>query len=209
VHDAALTMQPTAPPPVPHSRRASISRSVKLLIGLASLPAICFGALILLRICGLIRPFSIPTGAMTPDLAPGDHVMMEAFTYLSRQPRRGDIVVFKTDGILLLPPDTLKVMRVAAEPGEHVRISEDQLFVNGKQVLLSNSVGTIVYKLPPQAEGLKARTDLTVPKGCYFLLGDNSTNSADSRFWGTLPENNVIGRIAFRYWPLKRIGKVK
>ena len=123
-----------------------MSRGARLIIGLALIPAICFGALIVLRISGLIRPFSIPTGAMTPTLSPGDHVMMEAFTYLSRQPRRGDVVVFRTDGIFPLPPDTLKVMRVSAEPGEHVRISEGKLFVNGKQVLLSNSVGTIVLQ---------------------------------------------------------------
>ena len=120
-----------------------MSRRVKILIALALVPAFCYGALLVLRVCGLVRPFSVPTGAMTPAVSAGDHIMMEGITFLSRRPRRGDIVVFKTDGIATLPPATIYLKRVAGEPGDHVRISGGKLFVNDKQVSLSNAVGEI------------------------------------------------------------------
>ena len=173
-----------------------MSRCSKLLVGIALIPAGLFFTLVVLRLVGLIRPFSVPTGAMTPAVAAGDHFIMEGFTYLSRQPRRGDIVVFKTDGIALLPPPaSIFVKRVAGEPGDHVRISEGTLFVNDKPVLLSNDVGEITYRPPPGAGAFLLQTDVTVPLGCYFVLGDNSTNSADSRFWGSVPRGNIIGRV--------------
>ena len=186
-----------------------MSRSSKLLIALAPIAAFVVGALIVLRICGLIRPFSVPTGAMTPAVSAGDHIMMEGVTFLYGQPHHGDIVVFKTDGIPSLPPETLYVKRVAGEPGDHVRISGGKLFINEKRVSLSNAVGEIAYDLPPHVETFSPQTDVTVPNGCYFVLGDNSTNSLDSRFWGSVPRGNIIGRVSFCYWPPQRIGGVK
>jgi signal peptidase I len=186
-----------------------MSRLSKFLIGLALVPACLVGALIVLRICGLVRPFSVPTGAMTPAVSAGDHVMMEGVTFVSRHPRRGDVVVFRTDGIGSLPPATVYLKRVVGEPGDHLRISAGKLFVNDKQVSLSNVVGEIVYDLPPHAERFSLKTELTVPNGCYFVLGDNSTNSFDSRFWGSVPRGNILGRIVFCYWPPQRVGGVR
>lgn len=186
-----------------------MSRGTKLLVGFSLLPAVLFAALIVLRLCGLLRPFSVPTGAMTPAVSPGDHFMMEGISFLSRQPRRGDIVVFRTDGIASLPPSTLYVKRVAGEPGEHVRILEGKLFVNDRQVCLSNGAGEITYNLPPLSGGFSLQTDVRVPNGCYFVLGDNSTNSLDSRFWGSVPRGNIIGRVSFCYWPLQRAGGIR
>jgi signal peptidase I len=117
------------------------------------------------------------------------------------------MVVFKTDGIPYLPSGTPYVKRVAGEPGEHIRITEGKLYVNDVLTVISNAAGAIVYQLPPHIE--PANTDLTVPDGCYFVLGDNSTNSSDSRTWGCVPRQNIIGRIVFCHWPLNRIGTVK
>jgi signal peptidase I len=202
-------MNPDTPPPLPQPARVSMSGRSKLLLGLAIVPACLVGALVVLRTCGLVRPFSVPTGAMTPAVSAGDHVMMEGVTFIARHPRRGDVVVFSTDGIDSLPPATFYVKRVAGEPGDHLRLSEGKLFVNDKQVSLSNAAGEIVYHVPPGAEAFSPKTDLTVPDGCYFVLGDNSTNSLDSRFWGSVPRGNIIGRVSFCYWPPQRVGGVK
>jgi signal peptidase I len=199
----------TPPPPLPKPARAPMSRRSKVLVGVAIVPACFLCAFIVLRVCGLVRPFFVPTGAMTPAVSAGDHVMMEGMTFLARHPRRGDIVVFRTDGIASLPSGTFYVKRVAGEPGDHLRISQGTLFVNEKPVSLSNAVGQIVYNLPPPAGALSPKTDLTVPDGCYFVLGDNSTNSFDSRFWGSVPSGNIIGRISLCYWPPRRVGGVK
>src|ERR1035438_3519587 len=136
-------MQPDTPPPLPQPKRASTSRRNNVVMGLAFVPAFFVGAVIVLRICGLIRPFSVPTGAMTPAVSAGDHIIMENITFLCRQPRRGDIIVFKTDGIASLPPATFYVKRVAGEPGDHLLISERKLFINDKHMSLSNAVGEI------------------------------------------------------------------
>jgi signal peptidase I len=82
---------------------------------------------------------------MAPAVSPGDHVMMEGITYLTRNPSRGEVVVFKTDGIDSLPPGQIYVKRVAGEPGDSLRISDGKLFVNGQRVALSNAVGEITY----------------------------------------------------------------
>ena len=202
-------MNPEAAPTLPRPQRTSLSRGHKLIIGLALIPACVYGVLILLRIFGLIRPFSIPSGGMAPAVSVGDHVMMEDMTFQVRKPRHGDIVVFSTDGISSLPPAQFYVKRVAGEPGDHLRISQGMLFINDKHVGLSNAVGKIVYDLPPVAGAIPPKTEVTVPDGCYFVLGDNSANSFDSRFWGSVPRQNIIGRIAFRYWPPKRVGGVR
>jgi signal peptidase I len=146
---------------------------------------------------------------MAPAVSAGDRVMMEGFSYLARQPRRGDIAVFKTDGIARLSKGEIYLKRVVGEPGDHVRISEGKLFVNDNQVSLSNTAGEIVYNLPPGAAALSSQTDVIVPSGCYFVLGDNSTNSYDSRFWGSVPRGNIIGRASFCYWPPQKAGALK
>jgi signal peptidase I len=135
--------------------------------------------------------------------------MMERFTFLKREPRRGDIVVFKTDGIERLPPDSgIFVKRVAGEPGERLQLSEGKLYVNGTNAHLSNASGEIHHTSMGTYLGNKYET-LTVPDGHYFVLGDNSTNSADSRFWGFLPVKNILGRVSFCYSPRQRTGSVK
>lgn len=202
-------MHPDSPPSLPQPPRVLLSPRSKLVIGLALVPAFLVGALILLRICGLLRPFNVPSAAMTPAVSAGDHVLMEGITFLARQPRRGELVVFKADGISLLPPGEFYIKRVAGEPGDHVRISEGKLFVNEKQVSLSNAVGAVVYDPSPGNTFSTPRTDVTVPEACYFVLGDNSTNSLDSRFYGSIPRSSIIGRVYFCYWPPQRIGGVK
>jgi len=105
------------------------------------------------RLFGLIRLFSVPTTAMAPAALPGDHVMMEGFTFLAHKPRRGDIVVFKADGIAALAVHgSIFIKRIAGEPGDHLQIFAGKLYINDNRVTLSNAVGEIAYHLPPGAE---------------------------------------------------------
>lgn len=180
----------------------------RILASMALVIAVCIGTLIVLRLFGLLRPFSIPTGAMAPAVSPGDHDMMEGLSFLRRRPRRGDVIVFKTEGIASLPQDQFYVKRIAAEPGERLRLANGKLYINGHQVSLSNAIGEITYELPPIWQS-SVQTNIIVPSACYFVLGDNSTNSLDSRFYGCVPRANVMGRLFFCYWPPGRLGSVK
>jgi signal peptidase I len=139
---------------------------------------------------------------------------MEDITYLFRQPHRGDVVVFKTHGIEKLPDNTRYVKRVVGTPGEHVLLAGGQLFINNQLTVISNDFGGITYLMPiypkmyvPVQPDLQ--TNLTVPDACYFVVGDSATNSFDSRSFGSVPRQNITGRICFCYWPPQRIGLVK
>jgi signal peptidase I len=188
---------------------ASPGHRNKLLIGMVFIPSAMFVVLLLLRVSGQLMWCFVPTGGMAPALAPGDHVLMEGLSLWVREPCRGDIVMFKTDYIPSLPPSRRFVMRVAGEPGDRLRISDGKLYINDNPVTLSNLAGEITYHLPPGAEHSSLKTEATVTEDGYFLLGDNSENSADSRFWGCVPRGNIMGRVVFCYWPLDRIGPVK
>lgn len=165
---------------------------------------------LLLRGFNLVRPYQVPTGSMSPALDPGDHVFMEGLSYLWRDPVRGELVVFRTRNVL--PHDQHHVMRAVGLPGERIRLSDGAVFVDGTQVVLENTDGPIKYRYPQGSLALATVAEdqeVTVPEGHYFLLGDNSTNSNDSRFWGFVPHGDVLGRITTRYWPPARRGSVE
>jgi signal peptidase I len=166
----------------------------------------CF---VLLRLFGLIRPFGISTGGMAPAISSGDHVLMEGLSYLRHKPRRGDIMVFRTDGMPSVPSGQIYVKRLAASPGEHVSISNGKLYVNNSEVKISKQVPEINYQLPAEWASTAPNMDVNVGEGHYYVLGDRATNSLDSRYFGCVPAKNVLGRIAFCYWPPSRMGPVK
>jgi signal peptidase I len=197
------------PVPAPRTRGGKLPVRIKILIGASALAAVLFVGLVVLRLFGLVQLFSVPTGAMTPAVSSRDHVMMERFTFLSRDPKRGDVVVFKTRGLVSLPQDQIYVRRVVGVPGDRLRIEDGKLYVNEKHTALRNAAGEIEYVSVPRAVYLASPQDtVTVPSGQYFVLGDNSGNSFDSRHWGFVPRRNIKGRVAFRYWPPNRIGEV-
>jgi signal peptidase I len=182
----------------------------RLLMATAIVVGLGMLSLIVLRVLGLIRPFFVPTGAMAPTVAARDHVFMEKLSFLLRKPRRGDILVFSAEGLPLLPPHTLVIKRLVGCPGDTLRLSEGYLYVNGRELLLSNSAGRITYVAFPNAAYLDSPSNqITVPPDHCFMLGDNSSNSLDSRFWGFLPADNIQGRLVFCYWPPNRIGTIK
>ena len=118
--------------------------------------------------------------------------------------------MFKSDGISSLIQGATYVSRIAGEPGDHLRIAEEKLYVNEKHLPLKNKSGDIRYVNIRDSRYLASTGEmLTIPEGQYFVLGDNSTNSLDGRVWGFLPAGNIKGRIAFCYWPPQHVGSVR
>ena len=196
------------PPALPRQSSRSKSPPSLKVTSLIIVALVLVALPIALRLLGLIRPFSAPTSAMSPAVSPGDHVFAEGLTYLSRQPQRGDIAVFETKGISALPP-SIYLKRIIGEPGDHVELVAGSLFINGTKTTLTNAYGEISFQLPPLLPSMSATTNITVPEHAYFVMGDNSTNSFDSRFFGVVPAKNIIGRVAVCYWPLSRVGVVQ
>lgn len=177
---------------------------LKIILGISAVGTLLFGSLIGLRVVGLIRPFNVPNNSMAPAIPAGSNVIMEGFTLRGRNPERGDIVVFDpSDSVTKTPPGTLWIKRVAALPGEQVEIREGKLYINGAETALNNEAGPILFWDPAidatAAPKLATTLTTTVPPSEYFLIGDNSRHSYDSRFFGCIPKTKIVGRISFRY----------
>lgn len=194
----------------------------------------------------LVEPFRIPSGSMKPTLLTGDFILVNKYTYGLRmpllgtkfvkkgEPKRGDVMVFR------YPKDTSIdfIKRVVALPGDKVTYKDKKLYINDQlmpqdfqeMVLDTNDYG-FAQSLKRFTEKLNSvdhsiyidenrpdqSVEVTVPEGHYFVMGDNRDNSDDSRKWGMVPDELIIGK-AFYVWMSwdtsskdirwKRIGKV-
>jgi signal peptidase I len=170
----------------------------------------------------VIEPYRIPSGSMEPTLLIGDFILVNKFTYGIRfpvidkkliaisEPERGDVMVFR------FPPEPKInfIKRVIGLPGDHVVYKNKQLFINGK--LITKEFPRIEIQAAPDGGQYRVRrfteilpaathdiyenfvtgkdADVVVPEGHYFVLGDNRDGSDDSRFWGLVPEKNIVGK---------------
>ena len=174
---------------------------------------VVIGAVVLLLVVwafGLVRPLHVTAGSMAPAISPGDNVIMEKITFFARAPRRGDIVVFRAVNMPPFEDDVLYPKRVVGLPGDHLRLTEGKLYVNEAPLTLRNRNEEIHYVSLPGSKYLASGDEtVIVPAGHYFVLGDNSADSLDSRVAGFLPGKNIMGRMWFCYWPPGHVGSVR
>lgn len=144
----------------------------------------------------VFQAFKIPTGSMQDNLLIGDHLMVNKMLYHdggtalvpSRDVERGDVVVFKFPE----EPERDFIKRVVGLPGETLQIGRRQVVVDGNP--LPEDYTRFVHG------GQPAMREYRVPLGHYFVMGDNRDNSHDSRYWGSLPAENIKGKGLFIYW---------
>ncbi len=182
----------------------------------------------------LFEPYQVPTGSMIPTIKIGDFILVNKFAYGLRlpvlgtkildvgEPQRGEIMVF-------IPPHVNQyfIKRVIGLPGDTIRYENQRLSVNGELVpeefVSSVSVDTGIGPLDgvlnsatyngvthaaqhiPGVNSSRGRSSWIVPAGHYFMIGDNRENSADSRVWGAVPEENIVGK-AIAIWMHKDPG---
>jgi signal peptidase I len=184
-------------------------------------------AVLLLR-SFLVEPFRIPSGSMMPTLLVGDFILVNKYAYGIRlpvlntkvlevgEPQRGDVVVFRYPK----DPSVDYIKRVVGIPGDRISYYNKVLHVNGEPaeqttggvfvgkgsgVSMSGAserveqLGDVQHHIlvMPRTPGLEG--EYIVPEGTYFVMGDNRDNSNDSRYWGPVPEENLVGK-AFRIW---------
>jgi signal peptidase I len=153
----------------------------------------------------------IPSGSMQDTLLIGDHLIMSRIGYdagipftnihvpLWRDPKRQQVVIFKPP----FAPDTPDyVKRVIGLPGETVDIREGAVWINGRRLTESYTRGPSERPDPSMLMANFKGVPFTVPKDCYFVMGDNRQNSLDSRFWGCVPRNDIIGTPVMIYMSL-------
>jgi signal peptidase I len=136
------------------------------------------------------------------------------------EPHRGDVVVFKTKGINQLDQQKDFIKRLVGLGGERVQIvpdnpywdpqrdsalhGEGHIYIDGERIQEPAAIASRTY----YPDGEYGSREVSVPPDHYFMLGDNVLNSRDSRFWGFVPRQNVIGKAVAIYWPPSRIGLV-
>ncbi|POZ52681.1 signal peptidase I [Methylovulum psychrotolerans] len=185
----------------------------------------------------LAEPFRIPSGSMMPTLLVGDFILVNKFTYGIRlpvinkkiiplnEPQRGDIVVFRFPK----DPTTDYIKRVIGVPGDKIAYENKRLTVNGQAVsevsmgrytgvgqgedmtgaeqLMENLLG-VEHSILVRNDTVSREGVYEVPQGQYFVMGDNRDNSNDGRYWGFVPEENLVGKAFFIWmsWDLERSG---
>lgn len=141
-----------------------------------------------------VQNFNVDGTSMEPNLHNTELILVDKWTYLVRAPTRGDVIVF----VAPPEPDMDFVKRIIAIPGDVITIRNTTVIVDG--VTLNETY--VDPRNQGNSQAGKNITNLKVPPDEYFVMGDNRIVSFDSRAWGFLPRQNIIGRAAFVYWPL-------
>lgn len=158
----------------------------------------------------IVQAFKIPTGSMQPTLLEGDLILVNKFIYGAKipftnlrlpaltQPKRGDVIVF------IYPENPKKnfIKRLVAFSGETVEIRNGTVYIDDKPLLDSIFSTKYYYN---RGEFGEEGAKIVVPKNSFFVLGDNSASSQDSRYWGFVPKKNILGKAVLIYWPPHRI----
>ena len=184
---------PLAPgtPREPKARQRSLVGQV---IEVIVMIAIAFGVAQLVR-AYVVQPFYVPTGSMLPTIQLGDTLLANMYDFRLGTPHRGDVVVLDDPGHKL--PNLIK--RVIAVGGQTVDVRDDGVWVDGVRLDEPYTHGQ------PSRPGTVA-LPVTLPADTIWVMGDNRTNSEDSRWFGPVPRSTVHAKAMFVYWPLTRFG---
>ncbi|UDY36385.1 signal peptidase I [Dermatobacter hominis] len=192
--------EPPEAPPTKRSKRSSRS-STRNMVEWA---LVIVGAIVVAFVVKtfLIQAFQIPSASMHPTLLEGDRVLVNKLSYDLHDVNRGDVIVFaRPKGMNAGPndPDDL-IKRVIGLPGDTVQTKDGDVYVNGRQLeepYLAD--GTV-------SDGLD--DPVTIPDGHVWVMGDNRGDSQDSRVFGPIAEDTIVGRAFMVMWPPSRMGSL-
>lgn len=148
----------------------------------------------------VIAPYEIPSASMEPTIMVGDKAFSEKISYYQGNVQPGDIITFADPET----PSRTLIKRCIATEGQIVDLIDGVVYVDGEALVEPYAQG-LSYPLMPAINAV-VEYPYTVPDGYLWVMGDNRDNSADSRYFGAVPESSVSGHACFVYWPLNRIG---
>jgi signal peptidase I len=152
----------------------------------------------------VMQPHQVNGASMYPSFEDGEYLLTDKVSYKVGAPDRGDVVVFHAPEASQCPEgggcDFIK--RIVGLPGDTILVQDDTIFVNGEE--LPEDYLTDEIETRPGA--YTQNGSITVPSGMYFVLGDNRSHSSDSRTWGPVASDKIVGKVFFRYWPPQKVG---
>lgn len=149
----------------------------------------------------LVQPYEIPSGSMEETIMTGDMVFSEKVSYYFGEPQQGDVVTFADPEI----PSRVLIKRVIATGGQTVDLVDGRVVVDGVALDEPYTQGLPSYPLSP-AYGTEISYPYTLGEGELWVMGDNRTNSQDSRYFGAIDASTVTGKAVLIYWPLNHFG---
>lgn len=162
---------------------------------------VVFMAIISIIYLFAVQPHKVSGCSMCDTFENGDYILTDKVTYHFSKPQHGDIVVFKYPR----DPSIDFIKRIIAVPGDKIKLSNTKVILNGTTLDESYIENKPTYP----NDFLRENQEFTVPEDSYIVFGDNRTGSSDSRAWGELPKDLIIGKAMFRYWPPTMAGFIK
>jgi len=151
----------------------------------------------------VMEAYKIPSGTMTPALMVGDRIFADKGIYKKTEPKRGDVVIFTSP----FDPKINFVKRIAGLPGETIEIKDGKVIMNGIAITEPEAFKRIYYY--NRGDYAKVGQPVKIPSDSYFVLGDNSANSKDSRYFGLIPRKSLRGKAYKIIYPFDRSGPIK
>lgn len=148
----------------------------------------------------LFQPHQVRGNSMYPNFHDGEYILTDKISYRVGEPKRGDVVIFKAPR----NEEYDYIKRIIGLPGETIKISSNQIIINNT-ALPESYLDKIITS---SGSFLRPQDQILVPENNFFVLGDNRSHSSDSREWGFVPKENIIGKAWLRYWPPPAFGIV-
>ncbi|MBU3934812.1 signal peptidase I [Patescibacteria group bacterium] len=150
----------------------------------------------------LFQPFIVRGDSMIPNFSSGDYLIIDEISYRLSSPQRGDVIVFKYPK----NPSHRFIKRIIGLPGETVEIQDGRITIYNKENQ-AQVLDEEIY-LPGAENNTYGSLHVVLGESEYFVLGDNRSYSSDSRSWGPLPAENIIGKVFIRVFPLSALGEI-
>ncbi len=187
--------------PSPNSGTQKSSAFKSSLLEFFEAVAVCIIVVLVIYVF-VARPHKVSGSSMFPNFHDNDYLITNIVGYRFTSPQRGQVIIFKN------PRDLSQyfIKRIIGLPGETVIVQNAHVYING-QLLNEPYLNLAVLTAPGQF--LQEGRDVSVPPDNYIVMGDNRSNSSDSREWGFVPKDDIIGQALFRYWPSNEVGLIQ